>query len=59
VAEGCSNITPYILIGGEDQGFLVVDKVIISDVKSLYDTICSNGSMSKYCRELTMVEMRY
>lgn len=35
VAEGNSNITPYILVTGEDDGmqtFLVVDKSILSEV---------------------------
>ena len=41
VAEGNSNITPYILVTGDIAGpmqaFLVVDKTIISEVPLLYD----------------------
>ena len=39
MAEGNSTVTPYILISGEEdlQSFLVVDKMIMCEVKSFYD----------------------
>ena len=71
VAKGCSNVTPYVLISGEDQGFLVVDKVIISDVKSLYDipfvlmaayfvfNICYPKGCSNLFSHLEIITLKY